>query len=147
MEHIKETFIKLFQKYIRIGKFLIAGGTASVTNLATFIVLTEFFGVWYLMASVSSYIVSFFVNFYMQRAWTFKNKANQVHAQMGLFFANSLLNLVLNTAIMYGMVDIIGVHPIISQTFVIGLLAIMNYTIYRLIIFREPKPQIEEETI
>ncbi len=102
--------------------------------------LVEVLHVWYLIASVSGYLASFFVNFFMQKYWTFRNKDTQVvHVQMGLFFANSLLNLALNAAFMYGLVDVLGVHHIPAYILVVGTLAVMNYTLYRMYIFRSPK--------
>lgn len=127
----------LFDKYHRIGKFAVTGGLAAVVSLGTFVVLTEVVEMWYLTASIIGYIASFFVNFFLQKFWTFRNTdAERTHVQMGLFFANSLLNLALNAAFMYGLVDVLDVHHILAQVAVIGALAVMNYTLYRRFIFR-----------
>jgi putative flippase GtrA len=128
-----------YTRYHRIGKFAVSGGVSAVISLAVFITLTEVFSVWYLGASISAYAVSFFINFFMQKTWTFRNKEGVVHMQMGLFFVNSLFNLFLNTFLMYRMVDILKIHHIVAQVLVIGLLAVMNYTMYRLYIFRAPE--------
>lgn len=130
-------FAQLCARYERISKFTITGGISAVVSLGTFIVLTEVVGVWYLAASITGYVASFFVNFFLQKFWTFRNTDTaQTHVQMGLFFVNSLWNLALNAALMYGLVDVLGIHHIAAQILVIGVLAVMNYTLYRFYIFR-----------
>jgi putative flippase GtrA len=132
-----ETLQSYVARYADVWKFLFSGGFSAIINLGTFAVLAEWVGIWYLYASAAAYSVSFFVNFFLQKFWAFQNQnREQIRKQMGLFLANSLLNLALNTAFMYGLVDVFGVHHILAQALVIGVLAAMNYTLYRLYIFK-----------
>jgi putative flippase GtrA len=121
---------------LRPVRFLFSGGSAAVVSVSTFILFTEVLHIWYLIASVISYTLSFFVNFFLQKYWTFRNKDNKVPMQMGLFFAGSLLNLVLNATLMFIFVDVLKFHHIPAYVVVLGLLAIMNYMLYKFVIFR-----------
>lgn len=136
---------QMLDQYGRVSKFAVTGGLAALVSYGTFLLLTMWLGArWYLLASVLGYTASFFVNFFLQKTWTFRNKeTGQTHVQMGLFFANSLLNLALNVVFMYGLVSVFGVDHRIAQLLVIALLAVMNYTLYRLVIFKQPSESRE----
>jgi putative flippase GtrA len=144
MEFMVIRLQRIAVRFGRIGKFLITGGVSAAVSLGTLALLADGFHVWYLAASVTGYILSFFVNFFLQKLWTFRNTdTERTRVQMGLFLASSLLNLALNTALMYGLVDYLGLNHLLAQALVIGVLAVMNYTLYRLYIFKtEPHEPI-----
>ena len=128
----------LGQPLRRISKFVVTGGLAAAVTLSTFVILTELCRLWYLAASILSYIASFFVNFFLQKFWTFHNTdKTRTNIQMLLFTFNSFINLALNAGFMYGLVDVLGTHHIFAQVLVIGSLAVMNYMLYWLVIFRQ----------
>lgn len=121
-------------------KFGISGGISAVVSISVLASLTELAGVHYLASSITAYLASFFVNFFLQKQWTFRDRTHEgVEIKMGLFLLTSFLNLALNAALMYTLVDIFHLWYILAQVMVLGSLAIMNFTIYRFIIFR-PAP-------
>lgn len=126
----------MFKKYAKVIRFIISGSFVAFVGLAVLHVFTEWFHVWYLFSSTISFFVALFLNFLLQKYWTFQGNDGKIHVQGGLFFLNALLYLALNTALMYGMVDIVGIHYIFAQATVMVLLSIMNYFIYQGIIFR-----------
>lgn len=126
----------MFKKYAKVIRFIISGSFVAFVGLAVLHVFTEWFHVWYLFSSTISFFVALFLNFLLQKYWTFQGNDGKIHVQGGLFFLSALLYLALNTALMYGMVDIVGIHYIFAQATVMVLLSIMNYFIYQGIIFR-----------
>lgn len=131
----------------RIAKFAISGGISAVVSLSTLWVLTEHAGIYYLLSSFVAYCLSFFTNFFLQKLWAFRDlEREKTTIKMGLFLANSVLNLALNIFLMHVLVDYLHVWYLAAQCLVIGTLAIMNYTIYRLYIFRSV-PQEENVSV
>ncbi len=138
-EVLKLSMMKLH----RTIKFGISGGISAVVSLSTLWVLTERVGFYYLLSSLIAYCFSFFTNFFLQKLWAFRDREKErTTVKMGLFLGNSLLNLALNVFLMHILVDYLHVWYLAAQCVVIGLLATMNYTIYRLYIFR---PVLQEE--
>jgi dolichol-phosphate mannosyltransferase len=126
----------------RLLKFAISGGISAVVSLSTLYLLTEQLGVYYLASSFIAYCFSFFTNFFLQKLWAFRDLEREKTAmKMGLFLANSVFNLALNVLLMHLLVDYFHVWYLLAQCIVIGTLAVMNYTIYRLYIFRPVVPQ------
>ena len=119
-----------YHKYFRVIKYLIAGGTATLVNLLILYTLTEFFQLWYLLYSALGFITSFFVSFYLQKFWTFRDKDKEkIYQQLKMYFIVALANLGLNTGLMYFSVEILKFWYLLAQIFISGLIAIENYLI------------------
>lgn len=129
------------RRYAQILKYLISGGTAAAVNIGSLYIFTDFFKWWYLFSTVVSFILAFFVSFLLQKFWTFQDKETDgVHKQLSMYFVVGLINLALNTALMYFCVDILHVWYILSQFIVTGLIAILSFFVYKHFIFAK-KPQ------
>ena len=121
---------------VTIVKFIIVGGMASVVHLATLALLTEWAHVWYLIATTVGFGAGFGVSFTLQKYWTFQEKTKaRLPLQAFAFFILQVMNLVLNGALMYVLVDVLGVHYLISQIVVLGVLAVTTFSISKLFIF------------
>lgn len=138
MEFIKTLSMRIpLFRNSRVLRYLAAGGMGAATNLATLYALTEFFHVWYLFSSIIAVSVSFIVSFILQKFWTFRSMdLDRVPVQLPMHLSLSFANLVLNTVLMYLLVDYIHLWYMLAQVIVAGVLAVANYTIYRLYIFK-----------
>ncbi len=130
-------------KYKRLIKYLISGGCAAVVSIGSFSLLVGFFHIWYIAASVISFIVSFGISFGLQKFWTFGDTSTEgIQKQAAIYLTVALANLCLTVALMYVLVDV--VYPpllqtivsatywkIISQIMVNGFIAIASFFIYR----------------
>jgi dolichol-phosphate mannosyltransferase len=132
-------FIKRnLNKYGRVFKFLIAGCAGAFTNLALLYFFTDILGVWYLASSSLAFIVSFFVSFFLQKFWTFSDKAKEsLLKQMGVYLAVALTNLVINGLLMYLLVDGFKIWYMFSQFTVSGVIALESYWVYKIFIFNK----------
>jgi putative flippase GtrA len=120
---------------MRILKFLITGGVGLSVNLGTLRLLV-LFGAPYLVGSVVAFLVSMGVGFVLQKYWTFEDSsAGHTHAQFMLYAGLSIVNLAVNTGIVYVLVEHADVHYLIAQTIGAGLVAVASYFVYRLYIF------------
>lgn len=119
-------------KHQRVGKYVIAGGTASVVNLFFLYIFTDIFGVWYVLSSVFSFIIAFFLSFTFQKFWTFEDRSTKgMHAQAGLYLAVALGNLAFNTGLIYAFVEYFGIHYLLAQIFSGVIVAVESFFIYR----------------
>jgi dolichol-phosphate mannosyltransferase len=128
---------QLTLKYYRILKFIFSGGLAALISLFVLYAFTAWLGVWYLLSSVIAFIVSSAANFFLQKFWTFgdTDKDGALN-QASMFLLVVCLNFALNALLMYLLVDGLRLWYMFSQFFVTATLAVMNYLIYRHIIFR-----------
>ncbi len=129
-------FLKQIYKNKIYIKYVISGGTAAGVDLLILYILTDIFNIWYLLSAGLAFIVAFFVSFYMQKFWTFRdNNRERIYQQMSLYLMVGFLNLGINTGGMYIFVDKIHMMYILAQIIMGGIIAISNFLIYKFVIF------------
>lgn len=125
----------------RVIKYLIAGACAAGVNLAALYVLTDLFGLWYLLSAALAFILGFFVSFTLQKFWTFNNPATHALVpQATIYFVIVFINFGLNTLGMYLMVDILHIWYLLSEFIVLGLIAFESFFAYRTFVFHTKNP-------
>lgn len=126
------------EKYIKITRFIISGGTATMVNLLVLFLLTDFVGMWYIASSVVSFFVAFIASFTLQKFWTFRDYSKSaIRYQVSLYTLTTLWNLLLNTALLYVAVEYISTHYLMGQIFSNAVVAIQSFFIFSKIIFKE----------
>lgn len=125
-----------FNKYIRIIKYLISGSAAAAIDLILLYFFTDRLGIWYLASAGLAFVISFFISFFLQKFWTFNDSGKQkMYRQMAIYFGVAVVNLSLNTFLMYALVDGLKVWYILAQVIASGLIAIESYLVYKIYIF------------
>lgn len=137
----------LIQHAPQVFRFLVSGGTATVTHLGTFYVLSSVFGVWYGVATTIGFLLGFGVSFNLQKYWTFQDRQKTgVHKQAGLFFVLQIGNLLANLLAMMLLVEIVRVPEIIAQIIVLGLLAVTTFVLAKFVVFTTTDVSKTEES-
>lgn len=125
----------------RIIEYLISGGAFFWSGYATFFFIDTILGGSFFWAKVLATLVGWTVNFLLQRYWVFNNPnlAEQQTQVTGRYIAISILNLVIDFFIVYGLKQL-GLTPYIGQFVSSGFFTVWNYLWYKLWVFKE-KPQ------
>lgn len=125
-------------RMFKLVRYLISGGTASVTNLGILFCLVHFGHLYYLTASIISFVISVGVSFTMQKFWTFRDHAvHDIHSQFARYTLVIGANLALNTLLIYVLVEKTGMWYLLAQLFATIVIAITGYFGYRHFVFRE----------
>jgi putative flippase GtrA len=121
----------------KVIKYIFSGGMAAVTNLSALYLLVEFLGVHYLVASILSFIVSIAVSFIMQKFWTFEDSSRDtIHAQFAIYTVVVLINLVLNTFLVYAFVEWLSIWYFAAQFLAAAIIALVSFFAYRNLVFK-----------
>ena len=124
-------------RVFRAVRYLISGSTAAATNLAILFLLVRFAGVHYLSASIAAFVLSIAVSFGMQKFWTFHDwPVHDAHTQFIRYCGVIAANLILNTAIVYVLVERAGTWYLLAQGIGTVAVAITGYFAYRHFVFR-----------
>ena len=133
-------FPKLYnlgKKHKSILKFIVAGCIAGGTDLVLLFVFHGVFKIDLVLATSSAFILSFLISFGLQKFWTFRNYCeDKVVQQLVLYILNALLGLYLNGLGMHLLVNKYGIWYILSQIIVNLFLAVLNFVVYKFIIFK-----------
>lgn len=122
----------------RVLKYLASGCIGIVVNLGSLHILADIVGIHYLVSSVIAVSISTIVGFLLQKYWTFDARETQGTAgQFGLYVAVAVLNIALNTLIVFVLVDFFGFHHLPAQFVGAAIVAVSSYVIYKKIIFKD----------
>lgn len=117
-------------------KYVVSGGSSACANLGTLYLLTEYAHVHYLQSAVLAFIIAFFISFLLQKFWTFKDMRKEViHQQMIWYLGLSLINLLINTLLIYSLVEYVHLWYLAAAVVSGALLAVSNFFIYKHVIF------------
>ncbi len=121
----------LLKKYSKEIRFVVSGIFVAVVGIVTLYIFTEWLNLWYLFSTVLSTSIAIIVNFVLQKFWTFEDKGKDaIVKKFSLFLLVSVLNIILNTVLMYVFVDMFHIWYITAQAFIMLLLSFVNYFLY-----------------
>jgi putative flippase GtrA len=131
-------FWRLYEKYATLLRFLISGGTAAVVLFTLLYTLTDLLGIWYLASSVIASLGAFVVSFTLHKFWTFADPhLGRVPVQAAGHLTTGLINLGLNTLLLYFLVEFVHAHYLVAQVLVSGVLAVASFFVYKYFIFHK----------
>ena len=118
MKHLFEQFLK----------FAAVGITAFFIDFGLMVFFTEVNGFDYLVSATISFIVSTIFNYVFSMRYVYVHKDNlTIHREIRIFFALSVVALMLNNTLMFVSVDVLGADYRISKIFVTFLVSIYNF--------------------
>ena len=122
----------------RVLKYLISGGTAAAVNIGLLYFLTDTLGIWYIFSAVLAFAVAFVVSFGFQKFWTFEDHSTDgMHGQAAAYLLVALVNLGVNTALIYGFVEFLGIHYLLAQIIAGIIIACESFFVYKKFIFHD----------
>lgn len=133
-----QAVIDLIKAYARIIRFVLAGGAGAVVNLTALYLLVTYGEAHPVLGSVGSFICAFFVSFTLQKLWTYRNFDKETAGkQMTVYLTIQLINLGINTGLMYILVHYTPLHYLVAQVITSALIAIESFFLYKHVVFRE----------
>ena len=140
-----DSMMKLVYKYKLYIKYVISGGTAAFVDLSLLFVFTSLVGWHYLLSASLAFIIAFFVSFYLQKFWTFRdNNRDEIYKQLFLYMSVGLINLALNAGIMFVLVAKLNIWYLSAQVITGALIALESFIFYNLIIFNKGEKIISQ---
>ncbi len=120
---------------IQFGKTFAIGVAASGCDFLIFHLLVRYLKLWTVISSGASQIIGFWVSFLLNKFWTFKVKENFLK-QLSSYTVLFLFNLAFSSFAIYMLVDIMNKNEYLSKIFIMGLIFIWNFIIYKIFIYK-----------
>lgn len=112
----------------QIIRFAVVGGSAFLIDYSIMILLTEFFGINYLISNAISFTISVIYNYLLSVHWVFDVNGGRSQTQDFLvFIILSVIGLGINQLIMWLCVDKIGIFYMISKIGATGVTMVYNF--------------------
>lgn len=126
---------KLIAQFMKFG---IVGVIAFVIDYGFMVLLTEVFGVPYLISTTVSFIISVIFNYFASMRFVFKRKDDMSRRrEFIIFVVLSVIGLVINDVFMWLIVDFLFIDYRISKIVVTFIVAVWNFVTRK--IFLEAK--------
>ncbi|MFA6416214.1 MAG: GtrA family protein [Candidatus Paceibacterota bacterium] len=122
--------------FLRLSKYVFSGFLGAGTNIFILYLLTDKFGLWYLLSGIISFVCSVFVSFVLHKELTFNDKVrHKINKKFILFFLVATINLLINTTMLYLLTDVFGIFYLLSQVVASVLIATWSYFLYHWLVF------------
>lgn len=133
MDHALEASLAEVKKESgQMVRFGVAGAVCVGTYYALLIGLTELFGVWYMASAIMAFAVYFVVQFSLHKFWTFNNRdRTYIKRQLVLYSFMALGNWVVNTALLYVLVEFLHMWYVLAQIILTIIVSILAYIGFR----------------
>ena len=123
---------------VQFMKFGIVGVIAFVIDYGFMVLLTEVFGVPYLISTTVSFIISVIFNYFASMRFVFKRKDDMSRRrEFIIFVVLSIIGLIINDVFMWLMVDFLYIDYRLSKIVVTFIVAVWNFVTRK--IFLEAK--------
>ena len=126
----------LLEDLSRFIKFGLVGVLNTIINWILFILLNSM-GVYYIISIIIAYSISTLNSYLWNSKWVFKYTGDNVNQTTFKFITLNIIGLVLNTIILFLLVDIIKLPKIIALIIATGVVMILNYFINKLWVFKK----------
>ena len=129
-EETDNTLIQLF-------RYGFVGGAAFLVDYVVLVLLTEVFGMHYLLSATISFILGLVTNYLLSVVWVFnKRTLGNRWAEFAVFAIIGVIGLGLNALIMYVCTDKLGIHYMISKIISTVIVFFWNFFARKIILFK-----------
>ena len=133
-----EKILELILKYKLYVKFLISGGLSTFTDLFLLFIFHSILKMNVVVAATLAFVLAFFVSFYLQKFWTFReNSTHRIKLQLFFYFVLGAMGVAINAGAMHILVNVLHIWYLLAQILISAAIAIMNFLVYRFFIFKK----------
>ena len=116
--------------------YLVFGVLTTLVNIVVFMFLSNLLELGTVPANVISWFLSVLFAYFTNRKWVFKSKGDNVFKEGVAFFSGRIFTGVLDTAVMFVSVDIMGWNNLLMKIVSNIVVIVLNYLISKFLVFR-----------
>ena len=122
---------------IQMFRYLFVGGAAFLVDFLALYILTDFFGIYYLISAAIAFILGLITNYFMSISWVFnKRKLKNRHFEFGVFAAIGLVGLGLNEVFIWFFTQDLQIYYLLSKIFAAVIILFWNFFARKFMLFR-----------
>ena len=110
------------------AKYLVVGGTCTIVDMGLLYVLTEYAGIYYVLAAALSFTTGVTLNYFMCTGWIFEeSKIKNKGVEILLYFVISIIGLLINVTGIWLLTNFLALHFMLSKFLATALTLIWNF--------------------
>ncbi|MCH7613412.1 MAG: GtrA family protein [Candidatus Marinimicrobia bacterium] len=127
--HIDNTFFQLI-------RYTFVGGIAFLADFGLLFILTEYFGIHYLISASIGFAVGLVLNYIMSITWVFSNRrVKNKRIEFILFIIIGAIGLGLNEVFLWGFTDFLKIHYLKSKIISTFFIYLWNFFVRKYMLF------------
>lgn len=116
--------------------YIFFGVLTTLVNIAVYLFFTRLLGVNYLISNILAWTLSVLFAYVTNRIWVFESRNNDILKEMALFFAGRIFSGVVDTGLMWLLIDVLFVGDAISKIIVQVIVVVLNYVLSKAVVFK-----------
>lgn len=116
--------------------YVVFGVLTTVVNIIAYVVFAKFLNVEYIISNIIAWFLSVLFAYITNRIWVFESKSDNILREISLFFGGRLFSGVVDTSLLYLMVDILLIGDFVSKVVTQIIVVVLNYVISKLVVFK-----------
>lgn len=139
---IKNILKKIFkqetdQTHIQFFRYIFVGGAAFLVDFGSLFILTQFFGIYYLISAAVAFILGLIANYVLSVNWVFNRRTlNSKTFEFGIFAVIGIIGLGLNELVIWFFTSELGTYYLISKIISAILILFWNFFARKFTLFR-----------
>ncbi len=122
---------------IQLFRYIFVGGAAFIVDFTSLFILTDFFGIYYLISAAIAFILGLFVNYFLSVKWVFnKRKIENRTFEFGIFAVIGIIGLGLNEVIIWFFTEDLQIYYLLSKIIAAVIILFWNFFARKLALFR-----------
>jgi len=122
---------------IQLLRYLFVGGAAFIVDFLSLYILTDLFGIYYLISAAIAFILGLFVNYFLSVSWVFnKRKLDNRTFEFGIFAIIGLVGLGLNELFIWFFTQELMIYYLLSKIFAAIIILFWNFFARKYVLFR-----------
>lgn len=137
---IKELLHRLFvyktnNLLIQLIRYTIVGGLAFIVDFGLLFLLTEYFGLYYILSATCSFLAGLLVNYYISTAWVFESTIKSKQLEFTLFSLIGVVGLGLNDLLIWTFTEKFHIYYMLSKLITAILVYLWNFLGRKYLVF------------
>lgn len=134
-------FLFYHKKIGTLLRYSLIGGSCALGDMFLLYIFVEFAHIWYLYASIASWITISALGFFGQKYFTFKNTSKKHQKQLIIFIIVGTIGLSINSACLFFLVSIVKIWYIFANIITKFIVLIWNFLANKYITFKTNNSQ------
>ena len=122
---------------IQLLRYLFVGGAAFIVDFISLYILTDFFGIYYLISAAIAFSLGLLVNYFLSVSWVFnQRKLKNRNYEFGVFAIIGIVGLGLNEVIIWFFTQELLIYYLLSKIFAAVIILFWNFFARKYVLFR-----------
>ena len=122
---------------VQLFRYLFVGAAAFIVDFLSLFILTEFFGIYYLISAAIAFILGLIANYFLSISWVFnKRTLDNRTFEFGIFAIIGIVGLALNEVFIWVFTQDLQIYYLFSKILAAAIILFWNFFARKFTLFR-----------